>query len=228
MNKKLLIIALILIVCMTGCKNNEVVDINPYTEDEEIIRYTIDTLSYSEAIEDLIFYSGWEIKDVDKIIEKHKQILTDNFITHYRETADHTGFMGEIEPPEIDTGDGGYEDYVEEDGDIEVTDTENEEYDNINYTDALSELETPEFKNDTLENKSVFKDIIAYALDEGYTEELMDDSVNNIEDDKVYTVLTIDAYKDRLVASVNYKYGTPMKVVVQLVDNKIDGYEIYR
>ena len=48
------------------------------------------------------------------------------------------------------------------------------------------------------------------------------------EETKVYEVIAIDAYKDRLVCSVIYKYGSPMKVVVDLVDGKIDGYTIYR
>jgi hypothetical protein len=56
-----------------------------------------------------------------------------------------------------------------------------------------------------------------------------DEHALELEDDTpVFSVTGMDAYSDRLIASVAYKYGSPMKVWVSLVDGKIDGYRIYR
>ena len=69
-------------------------------------------------------------------------------------------------------------------------------------------------------------------------EESIDNSTENIEDgdfgpnimeeDPVFSVTGMDAYSDRLIASVAYKYGNPLKVWVGLDEGKITGYKIYR
>lgn len=78
------------------------------------------------------------------------------------------------------------------------------------------------YENETTDNDSNEE----YAINESWMDEEWTQQQD--EEAKVYEVIAIDAYKDRLVCSVIYKYGSPMKVVVDLVDGKIDGYTIYR
>ena len=56
----------------------------------------------------------------------------------------------------------------------------------------------------------------------------LEEDIESIEDEPVFNVTGIDAYSDRMIASVSYKYGAPMKVWVDLVGGKINGYKIYR
>lgn len=252
MNKKLIILIVIGILAgLTGCKKDEPNNINLYQKDEELLKFVFDTSPYYEVIEDLIFYSGWDIEKVDEVIDKHRHLLTDSFVTMYREMADDTVTQGkdtEIEPPNIDIGDSGYQDFDEsnpgyvEPPNIDTGDTQSgADQNGIDY-DETTGLDQNDLdyaadegidltQNDGLKYRSTINNFIAYALENEVDEfgaENSEVDSDYVDDEPVYSVNQIDAYKDKLIASVSYKYGGPMKVVVELVDNKINGYTIYR
>ena len=120
--------------------------------------------------------------------------------------------------------------------------------DGINWDEIMNENEDEAEKE--VSANTILNDFIAFGLEteatdnESLTYEVIDNSQNEDDsfnpkwsdeyweeqekDAKIYAVVGIDAYKDRLSCLVSYRYGSSLKVGVDLVDGKIDGYTIYR
>lgn len=268
--KRIIGCILLITLILSGCSNNkkETPNINKYNADKEMLEYHIDTVYYAEAIEDLIYYSGWSKSEVQAIIDKYSELLTEDFKIQYMSLASedieidesmNPSDIGEMTDDELNQGLDGYVDIGEM--------TDNELNQGLENNDDIGKLGTDEDENidqgeedghgdmdDPVLNMSykdmIYNKFIAYALEDStsdnsdnsdnsnnsdnYYDESEDDEEHNGNwwnfdtEEKVYQVHSIDAYPNYLVANVSYLYGANMKVLVSLVDNKIDGYQIYR
>lgn len=263
MRNKIIIMILLLTITLCGCSETKDNVVESYSEDMDIYLYIIDSELYGTAIEDLIYYSGWDTNTVEDIIDKHSDILTDGMKLKLLYTAQDIDIPDWSDEQE-DLTMAGDESFVNEEYDYTKSDADqimDEPKGEINTTDQNNSddlydgLDTnPDAYDPELEDTSglestepdynldlgILGGIVAFGLeneldddsDEEYAinESWMDEELAQQQDEetKVYEVIAIDAYKDRLVCSVIYKYGSPMKVVVDLVDGKIDGYTIYR
>lgn len=230
MKKIKIFIMIIAILLMTGCTKN-MNNTDEYKADRNIYLYSLNTDSYLSAIEDLIYYSGWDLEDVDIVLNNHSTILTDSFIAEYRSQASTNSISDnnneDTQAPEIEDLDDTNYDYGENTL-PEIIDTPDIENGQEQDEGGLPYGDTPEDEDTELNLNKIYNSLIAYGLEETENEGQDGYWDKQHERTKVYEVLVADAYKDRLVCSVIYKYGSPMKVVVDLVDGKIDGYTIYR
>lgn len=256
--KRFICTILCLMVLLSGCSNNKnVPNINKYEADKKMVSYLLDTTVYKDAIEDLIYYSGWSKTDVQLVLDKYDAILTDRFKTDYMamasddyvDDAEGTTDIGEMTEEEFEGEvmtpiDGEYDSNAEddlEDQQDNYDDTESDEYDghgdmddpvlNLSYLDILQKYIAYAFE-DNLDTTDVGieEDTDSDNLDDinnawWYNE---DDTEDEMDESKVFEVTSMDAYPNYIVANVSYLYGTNMKVLVSIVDNKIDGYRIYR
>ena len=263
--KRVLILMLTLTLMLAcGCSSsNNSVEPEPddlYADDAKIYLYTLDTTKYVSAIEDIIYYDGWDIDTVNDIINQHIDVLSDSFVTELRARATELhsentvvdvdeGMIYEEFEPGFNNGTSGnnYQDSEVNTGDVDQIPEgydENGEYvglgDNPDaYEYDMSGMEIDDIQSDQdafgeLRYKRSRNDLFDIAFGNGETFGSTDDSDEvyggwfEEDDDKVYSVVGIDAYPDRLIASVTYKYGSPLKVWVGLENEKITGYLIYR
>lgn len=207
-------ISCIVAAMCTGCKNDstasQMEQANKYSKDKEIIEYTLDRDLYIRAIEDLLIYDGDEINLVKDMVNRNSDILTEPFI----ELLISRGQVIDTTPIPEDEQD----DFIISDEDLNYG---SDQF--IDNTDIdVEDTDKPDESDyEIVEGEGTFGSKVT-----GATEEADADRVDPNE--PVYSVMSLDAYNDKLIASVKYKYGDPLKVWIPLEDNKIAGYIIYR
>ena len=205
MNKKYItvLLALSLAVMVTACGKVEepIKQVNVY--DKEVYEHTINIIEYEEAVEDILLAYNNSKEIIDECISKHSGLMTQNMIYKLNESVIDTDGL-EI-PSEMENMDNPEEsDYTEDSGAITIT---NE--------DGTESLLYPIY------------DITGNIYDYGTLEE-SEESLEQIVNIPVYSVTSIDGYSDRLIATVSTRFGSNLKVVFSMNNDKLDDYTMYR
>ena len=205
MKRKTLIVMLLGVMALTtacGKTTEPVKQVNVY--DEAVYNYTIDTSIYMSAIEDILAAHNNTSDIVNECVNTHSGVITQNLIYRLTESVVDTSDI--IQPSEMENMDNPEENvtYTESDGSITVTNEDGTESVLYPIYDATGNV----YDYGTLEESEM--------------------SLEEIINTPVYKVTAIDGYSDRLVATVSTRFGSNLKVVFSLENDKLSDYVIYR